>query len=120
MIRISLFGLLPLLVLASCDEPPPEVLDSDEIRLQPGFHIEPWAEVPGARSLLVADDGATVYVGTRDHRVYAVLDHDLDRTVDEVKVFADELEVPNGLALTDDGDGLCADLGDGRLGGDVG
>jgi glucose/arabinose dehydrogenase len=76
--------------------PPLERLD-----LPPGFEIEVFAEVPGARSLAVADGGRKVYVGTRDEEVYAVLDSERDGIADGVLHVATGLKVPNGLAAMD-------------------
>jgi glucose/arabinose dehydrogenase len=69
--------------------------------LPPGFAIEVFAEVPGARSLAVADGGRKVYVGTRDEDVYAVLDSERDGLADGVLRVATGLKVPNGLAAMD-------------------
>ena len=76
--------------------PPLERLD-----LPPGFDIEVFAEVPGARSLAVADGGRKVYVGTRERDLYAVLDGNRDGVADGVLHVATGLKVPNGLAATD-------------------
>ena len=59
--------------------------------------------MPGARSLLVAEDGAKVYVATRDSRVFAILDPERDGIANEVVTVASGLKVPNGLALAPDG-----------------
>jgi len=59
--------------------------------------------VPGARSLLVAEDGAKIYVSTRGSEVFAILDPERDGVANEVVAVAGGLEVPNGLALTTDG-----------------
>jgi glucose/arabinose dehydrogenase len=73
------------------------------LRAPPGFVIEVFAEVPGARSLAVAERGARVYVGTQGERVFAVLDPDRDGRADEVVEVAHGLKVPNGVALAPDG-----------------
>ena len=69
----------------------------------PYTDVEVWAEVPGARSLAVAEDGAKVFVGTRGSAVYAVLDPERDGVANQVITVADGLLVPNGLALDEDG-----------------
>ena len=69
----------------------------------PGFAIEVFAEVPGARSLAVAERGARVYVGTQGERVFAVLDPERDGRANEVVEVAHGLKVPNGVALAPDG-----------------
>ena len=76
--------------------PPLERLD-----LPPGFAIEVFAEVPGARSLAVADGGRKIYVGTREQDLYAVLDGNRDGVADGVLHVASGLKVPNGLAAMD-------------------
>ena len=37
----------------------------DFLKLPKGFEIEIWAEVPGARTLVISPDGRHLYVGTR-------------------------------------------------------
>jgi glucose/arabinose dehydrogenase len=69
------------------------------IGLPPGFTISVWAEVPGARSLAVTDDGAVVFVGSRTGEVHSVRDTDGDGRADEVRLRADGLKVPNGVAI---------------------
>ena len=59
--------------------------------------------MPGARSLRVAEDGARIYVSTRDSEVYAILDPERDGIANAVVAVAGGLKVPNGLALTADG-----------------
>ena len=71
------------------------------IRLPPGFHIDIYARVPGARSMAVAEALGVVFVGTRDEYVYAVRDGDLDGTVDGVVRVLDGLKVANGIAWKD-------------------
>jgi glucose/arabinose dehydrogenase len=75
----------------------------DRLNLPPGFAIAPFARVPGARSLLVAEDGARIYVATRDSEVFAILDPERDGIANEVVAVAGGLKAPDGLALTDDG-----------------
>ncbi|MEY4632592.1 MAG: hypothetical protein RIQ81_2712, partial [Pseudomonadota bacterium] len=82
-----------------------------KIRLPPGFSIAVYANVPGARSMTLGDDG-TVYVGSgglsgRHKKVYAVQDRDRDGTGETVTVIrdwaaadpGDELAIPNGVAF---------------------
>jgi glucose/arabinose dehydrogenase len=99
-----------LMVLASaCSTQPGAAPEShardselDELRLPAGFSIELYtAKVPNARSLALGPDGI-VYVSTRnDDRIYAVLDHDRDREVDEVITVLRGLDTPNGIAYRD-------------------
>jgi glucose/arabinose dehydrogenase len=107
-----------LLMLAACNEEsgptgvgdnvPPPTLSAlqaklETLRLPPGFSIELYtAEVPHARSIALGPDGV-VFVGSADDsRVYAVIDADLDRRVDEVVTIAEDLNEPNGVAYRDD------------------
>jgi glucose/arabinose dehydrogenase len=78
-------------------------LPLDRLNAPPGFAVELFAEVPGARSLVVADNGKRIYVGTRGDRVFAVLDRERDGTANEVIEVASGLKAPNGLALATDG-----------------
>ncbi|EHJ46043.1 L-sorbosone dehydrogenase, putative [Solidesulfovibrio carbinoliphilus subsp. oakridgensis] len=73
--------------------------DLASIRLPPGFAIEVYAPVPGARSMARGAKG-TVFVGTRDEgKVYAVSGPDpAHRTV---RVIASGLTEPNGVAFKD-------------------
>jgi glucose/arabinose dehydrogenase len=81
----------------------------DRLNLPPGFAIAPFARVPGARALLVAEDGAKIYVATGNGEVFAILDPERDRIANEVVAVAGGLEAPSGLALADDGDLLIVD-----------
>lgn len=70
----------------------------ERLNLPPGFQIEVFAEVPGARSLAVAEGGRKIYVGTRGSDLFAVLDAGRDGIADEVIHVAAGLNVPNGVA----------------------
>ncbi|MBT5030811.1 MAG: sorbosone dehydrogenase family protein [Proteobacteria bacterium] len=73
----------------------------DKIVLPEGFHIELYADdVPGARSMARGDEG-TIFVGSRGSsgQVFAVIDKDGDYQADEVIELANELFIPNGVAL---------------------
>ncbi|MBD3246148.1 MAG: sorbosone dehydrogenase family protein [Candidatus Omnitrophica bacterium] len=73
----------------------------EKISLPAGFRIQVYARVPGARSLAYAPSG-TLYVGSRgEGKVYAVPDADGDFQADEVVVLAEELFMPNGVAVRD-------------------
>lgn len=67
-------------------------------RVPEGFRIAEYAEVPGARSMTIGDNG-TLFVGTRDDAVYAVLDTNHDGTGDRVLTIASGLNSPNGVAF---------------------
>lgn len=68
-------------------------IELDLIQLPPGFQIEIFARVPGARSLAVTPRG-TVFVGTRGDKVYAISNG-------RVLTVAEGLTSPNGVAFRD-------------------
>jgi glucose/arabinose dehydrogenase len=70
------------------------------IKLPQGFKIAVYADVPGARSLSISP-GGTIFVGTRNDRVYAVRDTNDDHVADRVYTIASNLEMPNGVAFRD-------------------
>jgi glucose/arabinose dehydrogenase len=73
--------------------------DLASITLPPGFAIEVYAPVPGARSMALGAKG-TVFVGTRDEgKVYAVSGPDPAHLA--VRVIASGLTEPNGVAFKD-------------------
>jgi len=101
--RLSRYCLLSTVIVMSlvfasgCPKPVP----LEEISLPPGFKIDLYADdVPGARSMTLGPDGV-VFVGTRGDRVYAVSDTDGDHRADNVRVIAEGLHMPNGVAFRD-------------------
>ncbi len=76
-------------------------LPLDRIKLPPGFSIETYARIDGARSMAVVESLKTVFVGTRGSKVYAVLDADRDFKADRVITVLSGLKVPNGIAWKD-------------------
>jgi len=95
--------------LAGCGEDATGQGSPGELQVPPGFVITTYAEVPGARSLTLGEEG-TVFVGTRGGgRVYAVRDEDGDGTGERVVVIAEGLESPNGVAMRD-GDLYVAEI----------
>ena len=68
------------------------------IKLPPGFRISLYAEVPGARSMTMGA-GGTLFVGTRDGQVYAVVDAGDGTKAKEVLTLAKDLNEPNGVAF---------------------
>jgi glucose/arabinose dehydrogenase len=78
-------------------------LSLDRLNAPPGFAIAVFARVPGARSMVIAERGERIYVGTRGDRVFVVFDPDRDGSADQVDVLAGGLKVPNGVALAPDG-----------------
>src|SRR6218665_660507 len=74
-------------------------LPLDKIKLPPGFSISVFAEVPGARSMVMSSSG-TLFAGTqRAGNVYAVKDTDGDHKADKKWVIATGMNNPNGVAL---------------------
>src|SRR5262249_31512471 len=71
-------------------------LPLDRIKLPPGFAITVYAPVPSARSLALAEKG-TVFVGTRQSAVYAIVPRDGGKP--EVVTVTEGLNVPNGVAV---------------------
>jgi glucose/arabinose dehydrogenase len=70
------------------------------IKLPPGFSIDYYAEnIEGARSMALSPNG-TLFVGSRDAgKIYAVLDRNNDSKADDVRVLAEGLDMPNGVAF---------------------
>jgi glucose/arabinose dehydrogenase len=97
--RLCLIGLLT--GLAGCAAQGAANPPLDRLDLPPGFEIEVFAVVPGARSLAVADGGRKIYVGTRDVDLFAVLDSDRDGKSEGVMHVATGLNAPNGVAAID-------------------
>lgn len=83
----------------------PEGLQANlaKVKLPPGFKIELYAKVPGARSLAVGRPLPQVFVGSRQDTVHVVLDRNNDRVGDEVVAFDTGLNVPNGVAFSKKG-----------------
>jgi glucose/arabinose dehydrogenase len=79
--------------------PPVDASSLARITLPSGFRIGLFSPaVPGARSLALGEKG-TVFVGTREGSVYAVVDRDRDGTADQVFTIARGLQRPNGVAF---------------------
>lgn len=71
------------------------------ITLPPGFKIELYAEVPGARSLVYVPETRTLFAGSRQSAIHSVHDMDGDGTGEMVLRRASGLKVPNGIAWRD-------------------
>lgn len=71
----------------------------EKLNLPDGFNISIYAEVPGARQMALGQSTGTVFVGTRDDYVYAVVDKDKDRKADNVVEILNDLNVGNGVAM---------------------
>jgi glucose/arabinose dehydrogenase len=74
----------------------------DKLKLPEGFSIDVWAaEVPNARSMAVSESGI-VFVGNRQEKnVYALVDENGDGKADSKYVLANDLRMPNGVAIKD-------------------
>ncbi|MGB5139437.1 MAG: sorbosone dehydrogenase family protein, partial [Candidatus Zixiibacteriota bacterium] len=69
------------------------------IKLPAGFKINIFADnVDGARSMTQGANG-TLFVSTRDDKVYAVLDSNRDYRADRVITIDSDLNTPNGIAF---------------------
>ena len=74
----------------------------DKLKLPEGFSIDVWAaEVPNARSMAVSESGI-VFVGNRQEKnVYALVDENGDGKAESKYVLANDLRMPNGVAIKD-------------------
>jgi glucose/arabinose dehydrogenase len=86
--------------VTSCNDESKTFSQSD-IKLPPGFKIDVYADnVPNARSMCLSPNGI-LFVGTRENRVFAVVDTNKDNTADEIFTIASGLNSPNGVAFKD-------------------
>ena len=77
------------------------VLPLDRIKMPDGFSISVYAEVEGARSMVMSPSG-TLFIGTqRAGKVYAVKDTDGDYKADKKWEIASGMNNPNGVAIKD-------------------
>ncbi|MFA9461364.1 SMP-30/gluconolactonase/LRE family protein [Thiohalorhabdus methylotrophus] len=98
--RKIITGLLLLLAAGSASAASPAMEENlEKLNLPDGFHVEIYAEVPGARSMALGQSTGTVFVGTRGKKLYAVVDKDKDRSADRVLTLMDDLKVGNGVAM---------------------
>lgn len=82
--------------------PVPETkLPIDRIKLPEGFKISVFAaDVKGARSMCMGAN-ETLFVGTRDGNVYALVDADKNNHAEKIYTLAKGLNSPNGVAFRD-------------------
>jgi glucose/arabinose dehydrogenase len=74
-------------------------LPLDKIKMPAGFSISVYAEVPGARSMVMSPTGV-LFVGTqRAGKVYAVKDSDGDHIADKKWELDSGMNNPNGVAF---------------------
>jgi glucose/arabinose dehydrogenase len=85
---------LAALLLCAAGQVSAQKLPLERIQLPPGFRIELYASVPGARSLAVGAKG-TLFAGSRGSAVYAV------PPGGKAVAVADGLSLPNGVAFRD-------------------
>ena len=71
-----------------------------KIKLPPGFKISVFAQVPDARSMCWGSAG-TLFVGTMNEKVFAVVDSDKNGIADKIYTIASDLRSPNGVAFKD-------------------
>jgi glucose/arabinose dehydrogenase len=103
--------LLPFMVLAVLCNSKDDLVSGQngDIKLPPGFRIDVYADVPGARSMAMSESGI-LFVGARgEGKVVAVVDTNNDRKADKVITIAEGLDSPNGVALKD-GDLYVAEI----------
>ena len=74
----------------------------DKLKLPEGFSIDVWAaEVSNARSMAISETGI-LFVGNRqENNVYALIDENGDGRADSKYVLANDLRMPNGVAIKD-------------------
>ena len=72
----------------------------NRIALPTGFKINVYAEAADARSLCISPNG-TVFVGSRENKVYAITDANHDGKADKVYTIVSGLNTPNGVAFKD-------------------
>ena len=99
--RPLLFSLLALCLCPAAIASPATDKVLQNVRLPGGFQLEVYADnVPAARSMALGDKG-TLFVGTRSTTVYSVSGKPGSGTKPTVRVVADKLNMPNGIAFRD-------------------
>lgn len=74
-------------------------LPLNQLHLPPGFKINIFAQVPGARSLALGKNG-TVFVGTMGAgKVYAIYPSEDNKRAGKIFTIASDLNMPNGVAF---------------------
>ena len=98
---ITIAALTFITLVSNCSSiTPQQAIDSNLIKLPPGFKIDIYAQnIPDARSMTLAPSGV-VFVGSRTAgNVYALLDRDNDKKSETLKIIASDLRQPNGVAF---------------------
>jgi glucose/arabinose dehydrogenase len=74
----------------------------EAIKLPSGFQIAVFADnIPNARSMVLSPNGVLFVGSRREDKVYAVIDLNGDNHADDIRVIADNLNMPNGVAFRD-------------------
>ena len=90
-------ALLAIITAGAADEALEAQIEN--LNLPPGFEIDVFAEVPGARSLAREPASGTIAVGTWSGKVYGAWDRDGNGAADAVTTLLEGLKVPNGVAF---------------------
>lgn len=98
LVNTLIFATLSLMAMPSFAGSAEVEKNLSKLKMPPGFKVEVYADVPGARQLALGTNG-NVYVGTRDKYVYAVVDKNKDHKADQVVTILDDLNVGNGVAM---------------------
>lgn len=77
-----------------------DALPLQTLQFPPGFKIDIYAQVPNARSMALGSNG-TVFVGTRNSKVYALVPNANQTKANQVITLAQNLNSPNGVAYKD-------------------
>lgn len=98
------FGLVALFALISgCVAPRTSAQPQlNKLNVPPGFRVSVYTDkVPGARQMVLHENG-TLFVGSIiPNSVYAVMDRNKDGKADDVITIASDLNKPNGVAVRD-------------------
>jgi glucose/arabinose dehydrogenase len=96
----ALASLINLVAFSAFASPATDAVIAN-IQTAPGFTLAVYADnVPGARSMALGQKG-TVFVGTRKDVVYAVSGVPGSGKAPDVRVIAERLNMPNGVAFRD-------------------
>lgn len=99
-LRALAFCLATLLAVAAAASPSTDKV-LENVRLPAGFQLEVYADnVPAARSMALGSQG-TLFVGTRGTAVYSLRGTPGTGLRPTVRVLADKLNMPNGVAFRD-------------------
>jgi len=96
-VSVAAAGIAALL-LGSGDDAVAQTVPLDRVKLPPGFSIELVARAPSAREMTWGEHG-TLFVGSREGRVYAVTMPTSGRGEASVHTIASGLQMPVGVAF---------------------